>query len=356
MFYDELIMKRLNKVFNKVLALTWRPNMAELRWNPLLSTWTMVAANRQARPHLPHNWCPFCPGSGKVPDSYEVYTYDNDFPALSLIPDQPELTGGGPYAARPNYGKCEVILYSPEHQATLPSLPVEHLEKLINLLGDRYDALAADPQIKYVFQFENRGEEVGVTMPHPHGQIYAYPFVPQKIQAELDSCRQYYRREGRCLLCDMNKEEAVFQERMIGENNSFAAYLPFFTDYPYGVFIVSKRHKGNITQFSKPERRDLAAMLKNITGAFDNLFDKLFPYMMCIHQTPVNSPEYQDAGEYYHFHIEFYPPLREANRIKFYASSEMGAWAACNPMAVEQTAVTLRTAYDRFCKSQGGAL
>ncbi|WP_425060502.1 Galactose-1-phosphate uridylyltransferase [Sporomusa carbonis] len=326
--------------------------MAELRWNPLLQTWTMVAANRQARPHLPKDWCPFCPGSGKVPDNYDVHTYDNDFPALSLIPGQPELRSTGPYQVAPNYGKCEVILYSPEHHATLPNLSVDHIVKLVNLLADRYAELTKDPKIKYVFQFENRGEEVGVTMPHPHGQIYAYPFVPQKIQVELDSCRKHYQNEGRCLLCDMNKEEINFKQRIIAENSSFLAYLPFFTDYPYGVFIVSKQHKGNITQFNDCERRDLAEMLKNITGAFDSLFNKLFPYMMCIHQIPVNSEEYADAGAYYHFHIEFYPPLREANKIKFYASSEMGAWAACNPLAVEQTAVTLREAYVRFVNAK----
>lgn len=327
--------------------------MAELRWNPLLATWTMVASNRQARPHLPKDWCPFCPGSGKVPASYEVYQYDNDFPALTLTPGEPDLADSGVYKTAPNYGKCEVILYSPEHTTTLPNLPVAHIEKLINLLVERYIALAADAKIKYIFQFENRGEEVGVTMPHPHGQIYAYPFVPQKIKIELDNCRQHYHQKGRCLICDMNQEEASFKQRIIAENASFLAYLPFFTDYPYGVFLVSKQHKGNITQLDQAEKRDLAHMLKHLTGAFDTLFDKLFPYMMCIHQTPVNSEEYADAGEYYHFHIEFYPPLREANKIKFYASSEMGAWAACNPVAVEQTAVTLREAYRRFVESKG---
>ncbi len=322
--------------------------MAELRWNPLLSTWTMVAGNRQARPHLPHGECPFCPGSGRVPDHYEVYKYDNDFPALSLRPAEPEMPGDGPYQAAENYGKCEVILYSPEHHTTLPNLSVDHIGKLIDLLAERYVELAKDPKIKYIFPFENRGAEVGVTMPHPHGQIYAYPFVPQKIQVELNSCRAYYQSKGSCLLCDMNKAESAFAGRIIAENDSFLAYLPYFTDYPYGVFIVSKGHLGDISRLDRQARRDLAVMLKNITGAFDTLFDKLFPYMMCIHQVPVNAAEYAGAGSYYHFHIEFYPPLREADKIKFYASSEMGAWAACNPSVVEQTAVLLKQAYNRF--------
>ncbi|HEX2926647.1 MAG TPA: galactose-1-phosphate uridylyltransferase [Ruminiclostridium sp.] len=326
--------------------------MAELRWNPLLQTWTMVASNRQSRPNLPQDWCPFCPGSGKVPDSYDVYAYDNDFPALSLHPSDPGMLGSGPYKAAPNYGKCEVILYSSEHYATLPNLSVNHIYKLIDLLTVRFAALAKDPKIQYVFPFENRGEEVGVTMPHPHGQIYAYPFVPQKIQVELDSCRKHYEEQGKCLICDMNQEEKEFAQRVISENDSFIAYLPFFTDYPYGVFIVSKKHKGNLTEFSAQEKRDLACMLKNITGAFDNLFNRLFPYMMCFHQTPVNCENYINAERYYHFHIEFYPPLRQAAKIKFYASSEMGAWAACNPLTVERTADNLRAAYVRFISSQ----
>ncbi|QJW45746.1 galactose-1-phosphate uridylyltransferase [bacterium BFN5] len=327
--------------------------MAELRWNPLLRTWTMVAANRQARPHMPQNWCPFCPGSGKVPEHYDVHAYNNDFPALTLNPEVPDSEASGLYKVKQNYGKCEVILYSPEHHTTLPALSVDHIVKLVNLLANRFVDLAHDPNIKYIFEFENRGDEVGVTMPHPHGQIYAYSFVPQKIEVELESCRQYYAEVQSCLICDMNKSEGAFQQRVIAENTNFLAYIPFFTDYPHGVFIVSKRHIGNIAEFNDLEKRDLAAMLKNITGAFDTLFNKPFPYMMCFHQTPVNSPQYQESYQYYHFHIEFYTPLREADKLKFYASSEMGAWAACNPMAVEQTAEQLRQAYQRFVRQEG---
>lgn len=325
--------------------------MSELRWNPLLKTWTMVASNRQGRPNMPKDWCPFCPGSGKVPESYDVHIYNNDFPALTESPELPEVEGSGLYQVSENYGKCEVILYSPEHNKTLPELGVDHIVKLINLWTERFEELSKDKKIKYIFEFENRGAEVGVTMPHPHGQIYGYPFVPLKIKTELDSAKEYHNESGRCMICDMNNEEEKYKKRIICENDSFIAYLPFFTDYPYGVFIVSKSHKGNFTEFNDIEKKDLAAMLKNVTGAFDKLFDKLFPYMMCIHQTPVNAEEYEDSGEYYHFHIEFYPPLRDANRIKYYASSEMGAWAACNPLSVEDTAETLRMAYEKFIKA-----
>ncbi|QCX33915.1 galactose-1-phosphate uridylyltransferase [Caloramator sp. E03] len=321
--------------------------MSELRWNPLLRTWTMVASNRQQRPLMPKDWCPFCPGSGKVPEDYDVYCYNNDFPALTLNPDEPDIEGSELYKVAKNYGKCEVILYSPEHNKTLPSLSVEHIIKLINLWTERFRELSKDDKIKYIFEFENRGEEVGVTMPHPHGQLYAYSFLPLKIKTELDSCKDYYNEKRRCMICDMNREEKEFKKRIIAENDSFISYIPFFTDYPYGVFIVSKSHKGNFTEFDEKEKEDLAMMLKGVTSAFDKLFDRLFPYMMCIHQTPVNCKEYEDSKDYYHFHIEFYPPLRDKNKIKFYASSEMGAWAACNPLSVEETAKLLRDVYER---------
>lgn len=326
--------------------------MSELRWNPLLKTWTMVASNRQARPNMPKDWCPFCPGSGRVPEHYDVLKYDNDFPALKLNPDKPDVEGSELYRVAENYGKCEVILYSPEHTKTLPELSVEHIYKLVNLWTERFREISKDEKIKYIFEFENRGEEVGVTMPHPHGQLYAYPFVPLKLKVELDSCKEYYFEKGKCMICQMNEEETDFKERIIYENDSFLAYIPFFTDYPYGVFIVSKAHKGNFTEFTDKEKWDLAEMLKNITGAFDSLFDRLFPYMMCIHQTPVNSEEYKDSEKYYHFHIEFYPPLRDKDKLKFYASSEMGAWAAANTMAVEEAAENLRRALEKFVSSK----
>ena len=324
--------------------------MAELRFNPLLRDWVMVASNRQNRPHLPKGYCPFCPGSGKVPDHYEVLMYENDFPALSPNPPEPDPVATGLYKTAKSYGKCEVILYSPEHTTTLPELPASHIVKLIDLWTERFAELEKDPNHQYVMIFENRGEECGVTMPHPHGQIYAYSHMPLKIKTELDSCRHHYDENGTCLLCDMNREEKEFNQRVILENDHFICYLPFFTDYPYGVFIVSKRHMTALTDFTAEEKRALAEILKDTTGAMDQLFDRLFPYMMVLHQRPVNG---EDVEAFYHFHIEFYPPLRDKDKIKWYASSEMGAWAAANPTAVEDTAQKLRDAYERYLKKEG---
>lgn len=316
--------------------------MAELRYNPLLKDWTMVASNRQHRPDMPRDYCPFCPGSGKVPDSYDVYQYDNDFPALSPTPPLPDEVATGLFQTQEAYGKCEVILYSSDHTATLSQLSVAHIKKVVDLWADRFEALAQDPRHKYILIFENRGHEVGVTMPHPHGQIYAYPYVPQKIRVELDASKEHFEAKGNCLICDINNEEQSFAGRMLVETDYFLSYLPFFTDYPYGAFISSKNHKTNLLEFSDAEREDLARILKLVTAGMDGLFHREFPYMMVLHQGPVNSPDADIVDVSYHFHIEFYPPLRGENSIKYLASSETGAWAPCNPLAVEDTAVLLR--------------
>lgn len=321
--------------------------MAELRWHPLIKDWVMIASHRQNRPQMPKDWCPFCPGSGKVPENYDVYKYDNDFPALSQNPPQPDDVATDFFKTKEAYGKCEVILYSPQHTITLPELPVDHIEKLVDLWTERFEAISADEKIKYVFIFENRGDVVGVTMPHPHGQIYGYSVIPKKIELEMDSCKEYFAENKKCLICDMLKEEAECGSRVIIENEYFMSVLPFFTEYPYGMYIISKNHKQNLTQFTAEEKRALAEILKDTTGTLDALFDMKFPYMMCMYQNPVNG---EDTSDFYHFHIAFYPPMRSADKVKFNASSETGAWAHCNPTAPEEKAIELREAYERFKK------
>lgn len=324
--------------------------MAELRWHPLIKDWIMIASHRQNRPQMPEDWCPFCPGSGKVPDEYDVFKYDNDFPALSQNPPEPDDVERGIYKVAPAYGKCEVILYSPGHTITIPELSDSHVTKLVDLWTERFEEIAKDERIKYIFIFENRGEEVGVTMPHPHGQIYGYSVIPKKIELELESCTEHYNKTGKCLICEMNQTEIEFKKRVIFENDNFVVYLPFFTEYPYGMYIVSKRHAANMLEFTDEEKKSLAKTLKTTVGTMDALFNKKFPYMMGIHQTPVNSGDYNDR---YHFHIEFFPPLRSADKIKFNASSETGAWAHCNTTAPEEKAAELRAAYNKHINGKG---
>jgi UDPglucose--hexose-1-phosphate uridylyltransferase len=319
--------------------------MPEFRWNPLLDTWTMVATNRQNRPHLPKDYCPFCPSQNKALPKYEVMMYENDFPVMSLEKTKVQRQKNkdkGIFKSAEAVGKCEVILYSPDHCKKLYQLNDAHVLKIVELWSERFKELRQDKRIKYIFEFENRGEEVGVTMPHPHGQLYAYSFIPSKIREELNNCKKYFQTNGTNLFADLNKAEKKHKQRIVYENKSFLAYIPYFTDYPFGVFIVNKKLKGNITQFTLQEKKDLAETLKKITAGFDKIYDRPFPYIMSLHQTPVNEKKYADAEKYYAFHIEFYPPLRAKDKIKWYAGSEMGAGAAANPLDVDECAAILR--------------
>ncbi len=320
--------------------------MPELRIHPFLGTYTMVAANRQKRPHLPKDWCPFCPGSGKVPESYDVLLYPNDYPALSTSPEI--ITSHDFYEVKEAYGACEVVLYSSNHEAKLYELELSQITKIVKLWKEQFLFHKKDKKIQYIYPFENKGEEVGVTMPHPHGQIYAYSWLPLKIKTELENSRNFFQKTGKNLLQEVTNQELKEKSRVIFENDRFVAYIPFFTDYPYGVYVAPKINIENLSKFSSKDCESLAEVLKNITGAFDLLFDRPFPYMMVVHQTPVNNEEFAYSDNYYGFHIEFYPPLRAANQIKWYASSEMGAWAAANVKNVDETSEELRQALYRF--------
>lgn len=322
--------------------------MAELRFNPLTRDWVMIASHRQARPNMPKDWCPFCPGSGKVPDDFTVLKYDNDFPALRQDPPVPDDVAGGVYKTAPAYGKCEVILYSKNHTETVPELSDEHVSELVALWCERFEALRKDENIKYVFIFENRGEVVGVSMPHPHGQIYGYSYLPKKLSLEAESFRLHRAETGNCLFCDMLSEEARFEKRIIFENEAFTVFLPFFSEYPYGLYIAPKRCAQYITDFDEKERFLLGQAIKRAAGTLDCLFDYPFPYMMCMHNAPVNMDEETD----FHFHIEFFPPMRSRDKQKFNASSETGAWAHCNPTAPEERAEELRAAYAKFMRKE----
>ena len=326
--------------------------MAELRYNPIAKDWVMVASHRQSRPQMPKDWCPFCPGSGKVPDEgFTVLRYMNDFPALSQTPPAPDDVETGLFHTAPAYGRCEVLLYSDQHAKTLGELSIPHVHQLARLWQECFRDMAADEKIKYVYIFENRGEAVGVTMPHPHGQAYGYSFIPKKLADEIASSSEYYQQNGRCLFCDVLQEEIRDARRILFANDSFYAYVPFFSPIAYGVHIMARRHVASLDQMNEKVICDLGEMVRACAGIYDSLFDMAFPYMMCMHNAPVNG---ENVDPSFHFHIEFFPPLRAADKQQFFASSETGAGAWCNPTAPEQKADELRAAYAKFLKNDIG--
>ena len=320
--------------------------MSELRWHPLLGEWVATATHRQDRTFLPPpDFCPLCPTKPggfptEIPESdYDIVVFENRFPSLSPRPPEPAVEGDDFYLVGPAVGECEVVVYTPEHASTLAAQPVEQIYKLVQVWTDRYRELSALDFVNYVFIFENKGEAIGVTLHHPHGQIYAYPFIPPRILQELKQSKNHFEEHGRCLLCDIVTKEMESGQRIVAENESFAAYIPFFARYPYELHITPKRHAQEMTEFSREEQLDLAEILKQVLSAFDKLFNISFPYMMVLHQKPSDGENY----DHYHFHIEFYPPLRTATKLKYLAGSETGAGMFINDTLAEEKAAELRS-------------
>ena len=318
--------------------------MSELRWHPLLGEWVATATHRQNRTFLPPpDFCPLCPTRDpalptEIPaEDYDIVVFENRFPSLSSTPPEPAIEGSGMFAVRPAIGVCEVIVYSPVHTTTLARESLEKIDRLIQVWIDRTRELASLDLVDYVFIFENKGEQIGVTLHHPHGQIYAYPFIPHVLERELAGFRAHREQTGNCLLCDVIDKERADGRRVVAENDSFIATVPFFARYPYEIHIMSRRHFGLLTEIDRKERLELALMLKMILVAYDKVFDISFPYIMALHQAPTDGAEHD-----YHFHIEFYPPLRTATKLKFLAGSEAGAGMYINDTLAEEKAIELR--------------
>jgi UDPglucose--hexose-1-phosphate uridylyltransferase len=312
----------------------------ELRWNPTLETWVMVSAARQHRPFLPKDTCPFCPGSGKVPADYDVYLYPNDFPHLMKDPPEPGIADDELLRVERAYGSCDVVLYSPDHRGSIKDLSSDHLRRLFGLWRDHVRAMRERPDVKYVLIFENKGEIIGVTIPHPHGQIYSYPYIPARPAKELDAARRYWDTHGRrCLFCAILEKEIAFAKRLLWTSEHFVSFLPTYAEYPYEAHIYPRRHCGSLPDMSDAEADDFMAGLQRQVRIYDGLFGYELPLMMGFHQEPVDGAEYP----HYHFHVEFYPLHRSRERIKYNAGSETSGGAFTNPTSPEENAEEMRS-------------
>ncbi|MEJ5230007.1 MAG: galactose-1-phosphate uridylyltransferase, partial [Pseudothermotoga sp.] len=209
----------------------------------------------------------------------------------------------------------------------------------IEMWIDRTIELSKHDFVKYIFIFENRGKEVGASLPHPHGQIYAFPFLPKRIAAKVEAMKNWYKERKECLICEVVQKEMQKKQRVVYETDSFLALVPFYARFPFEVHIYPKRHLTAIYEFSAKERSEFAKVLKVITSKYDKLFEQEFPYMMMFFQKPFNTFVDEDL---FHFHVEFNPPKRDKDKIKWMASVETGTWTFINPVVPEQAAKMLR--------------
>ena len=320
--------------------------MNERRQDPTTGEWTTLASHRQERTFLPAaDTCPLCPTRPGQPPTevarpeYEVVVFDNRFPALLREPPEPSTPGDGLYAVEPARGATEVVLYSDDHHVSLAELGAGGIRRLVEVWADRYAVLGSRAEVAYVLAFENKGEAMGVTLHHPHGQIYGYPEIPPRPMLELRTARAHLEEHGTCVHCDVVARERAEGVRVVAENRSFLAFVPFAARYPYEVHVSARRHVPSLLDLTDPERDALAGALASVLRAYDALFGFSLPYVMVVHQAPTDDGPWQAVS---HLHIELTPPHRSATRLKYLAGSELGAGAFLNDTTPEETAATLR--------------
>ena len=329
------------------------------RWNPLRRSWVMVSPHRPQRPwqgevakteaaqgasYDPE--CYLCPGNvragGAENPKYEgVFSFVNDYSAV--LPNVPEVVDESPsplLAAEPVQGLSKVLCFHPDHSLTLARMERADIRKVIDAWAEEVTELAANPAIRYIQVFENRGAMMGCSNPHPHCQIWATSCIPDEPALETEAQRAHLAEHGSCLLCDYVGVEEKAQERVIVENEHFLAVVPWWAVWPFEAMVVSKRHLGRMPELTSEERDGLADVLKRLTRRYDSLFETSFPYTMGFHQSPVDGGEYPE----WHFHAHFYPPLlRSATVKKFMVGFEMLAMPQ-RDITPEQAAARLRAA------------
>jgi UDPglucose--hexose-1-phosphate uridylyltransferase len=320
---------------------------SELRLDPLTGEWVIIASHRQGRTHLPpSDACPLCPTSPanmtEVPEhDYDVVVFENRFPSLtSLHPDgtAPHYPEPWLLERRPATGRCEVVCFSADHEASFATLTPARVRTVIEAWVDRHRALTAMPGTQQVFPFENRGREIGVTLSHPHGQIYAYPFVTPRTLQIMRTAGRYHDRTGRNLFADMLRAEEDAGERIVSTSRHWTAFVPSAARWPIEVHLFPNRAVHALPDLTGAERDDFADVYLDVLGRIEGLFGAPVPYIAAWYQAPAHA-----SPEQMYLHLRFTSPRRAADKLKFLAGSESAMGVFVNDVVPEQIAHRLRT-------------
>lgn len=286
--------------------------MSDVRTDELSGATVVMAGSRQHRPNRPGaSACPFCVGGVEAPEPYDVKAFVNRWPSF---PDD----------------RCEVVLYTPEHDLAFPDLGVDGARRVVDLWADRTAALGGRADVAYVLVFENRGDEVGATIAHPHGQIYAYDRVPDVPLTELRRASR-----GECPTCGPVDDALV-----VAESDSWRAWVPAASAYPYALLLAPDVHRPDLPSLDGPQRDGLAVLLVDVLARLDRLFDAPLPYMLWIHQRPTDGALWSEA----HVHVHVVSPMRSPGVQRYVAGAELGSGTFVNPVVPEDAAAALRGA------------
>lgn len=316
-----------------------RPQTAQLRFDPLTAEWITVASHRQQRAFLPpQHSCPLCPTTetnlSELPDQFDVAVFENKGPAFGPEAGHIEYPNGRPRFgfATTAYGRCEVVVFSPEHEGSLGQMPVERVRTVIGAWMNRTKELFELEGVVQVFPFENRGEEIGVTLHHPHGQIYSYPFVTPRTRSLLDSMAKH---KG-----DFFQDLFDFEsqgERKILESENFMAFVPYAARWPVEIHMLPKRQIQDLSQLTAAEADDLAVQYKKLLLAVDSLYPTPTPYISAWHQ----APKVENRDEI-RLMLQITSPRRAEDKLKYLAGSESAMGAFVGDVAPEETAARIR--------------
>ncbi|MFC6236814.1 galactose-1-phosphate uridylyltransferase [Longivirga aurantiaca] len=313
----------------------------QLRHDPLLDEWVSVAAHRMGRTFLPAaDDCPLCPSRPGYPtevpsDDYDVVVFENRFP--SFVGPPGDVVADGPFEHHAAWGRCEVVCFTSEHEGSFAGLSVERARLVVEAWADRTAELTSTPGVEQVFVFENRGEAIGVTMRHPHGQIYAYPFVTPHTRAQLESVRRHREATGRNLYDDVVAAELADGRRVVLESEHWVAFVPFASRWPVEVHLYPRRRVPDLAALTDAERDDLAVAYLDLLRRGDAFFGIPLPYIAAWHQAPVR--QQRDDGA---LHLELFSVQRSADKLKFLAGSESAMGAFVNDREPESIAARLR--------------
>ena len=308
------------------------------RLNLLTGEWVLVSPHRTKRP-----WqgqvekvtvaerpaydptCYLCPGNERAggarnPQYAGTFVFENDYAALRPGDTTGDVNVADLLVARGEPGVCRVVCFSPRHDLTLAQMEPAAIRAVVDLWAQQYDELGRRPEIGHVEIFENRGEMMGASNPHPHGQIWAQRSVPREPAREGEQQREYYERHGRTLLADYLALEAERGERVVCANDHFVAVVPFWAVWPFETLVAPRRAVRDLRALTSDERDGLARILKDLTARYDSLFDVPFPYSAGFHQAPTDGEPHPE----WHLHMHFFPPLlRSATVRKFLVGYEM---------------------------------
>lgn len=316
------------------------PAHTELRHDPLLDQWVVVAGHRQSRTFLPpSSECPLCPTRGdqltEVPEpDYEVVVFENRFPSLTLTPDADAPVSPD---TRHGLGRCEVVCFTSDHATTLAHVDADRMRLVLEAWIDREGVLSQIPGIEYVFAFENRGIEIGVTLSHPHGQIYAYPFVPPRDARMRDAAARYREETGGDLFADVLERELADGDRVIHAGRHWVAFVPRAARWPFEFQVFTRRRTVHLADLDEDERAEFAAMYPALLRSLDAVLGVPMPYIAAWHQAPVHGSD-EDSRLF----LEVFSLRRAAEKLKFLAGSESAAGVWINDISPEDAAQALR--------------